>query len=380
MVIEEREGALKPRDLYGMQVDGCARVMSLAAGDQILLTRSAFDNARQALKGEKMAGLGALSWLNHGLYQLSGVEEPVEVCEVGEAGLAMLKQPPDSEKARRAMVGEQETVLGWRPALDQAVPGTRWILENKLGEGAFGKVWLGRHQTLKEQRVFKFCFRAEQARTLKREMTLFKLLKERVGDHPNIVRLLEVNFEEPPFCVVMDHVEGQDLMMWSDERGGPGNVPLDARLEIVAQVADALQVAHDAGVIHRDVKPGNILVSSVAAGVNRRADLPVTAPSASSIASQPAAAQPQLRVNVKLTDFGIGQVVSAPRRRDAGGFHANDAVWLVVVACRNADVHGAGTPGGQARLDSFGHLFPGNHASPTGGRRFHASGDDRLGA
>ena len=63
VVIEEREGAAKPRDLYGMQVDSCARVMSLGSGNQILLTRSAFDNARQALKGEEMAGLGALSWL-----------------------------------------------------------------------------------------------------------------------------------------------------------------------------------------------------------------------------------------------------------------------------------------------------------------------------
>ena len=54
VVIEEREGALKPRDMYGMQVDSCARIMSLASGDQILLSRSAFDNARQALKGEEI--------------------------------------------------------------------------------------------------------------------------------------------------------------------------------------------------------------------------------------------------------------------------------------------------------------------------------------
>jgi len=100
---------------------------------------------------------------------------------------------------------------------------------------------------------------------LKREMTLFRVLKERMGDHPNIVRLLEVYFEEPPFYVVMDHVEGQDLKAWCEQQGGAAKVPLETRLEIVAQIADALQAAHDAGVIHRDVKPGNILVSGVAA-------------------------------------------------------------------------------------------------------------------
>ena len=44
---------------------------------------------------------------------------------------------------------------------------------------------------------------------MEHEVTLFRLVKERVGDHPNIVRLLDVYFDEPPFYVVMDHVEGR---------------------------------------------------------------------------------------------------------------------------------------------------------------------------
>jgi len=117
-------------------------------------------------------------------------------------------------------------------------------------------------------------------------MTLFRVLKERVGDHPNIVRLLEVYFDEPPFYVVMDHVEGQDLKAWCEQQGGMDKVPLPARLEIVAQIADALQAAHDAGVIHRDVKPANILVSN------------------------PKSETRNPKLEAKLTDFGIGQVVS----------------------------------------------------------------------
>ena len=60
----------------------------------------------------------------------------MEICEVGEAGKARLRQPPDSEKAHRFMSADREPVLGWRPAIDQAVPGTGWVLEKKLGEGS----------------------------------------------------------------------------------------------------------------------------------------------------------------------------------------------------------------------------------------------------
>lgn len=64
--IEQHHEAGKARDLYGIQVDTCARVQSLGESDQILLTRFPFDVARQALKGEELKDIGTLSWLNHG--------------------------------------------------------------------------------------------------------------------------------------------------------------------------------------------------------------------------------------------------------------------------------------------------------------------------
>ena len=74
------------RDVHGIQVDTCSRVMGLAQGGQILLTRGVFDSARQMLKGEDIEGVGVLSWVSHGRYLLKGVDEPVEICEVAEAG------------------------------------------------------------------------------------------------------------------------------------------------------------------------------------------------------------------------------------------------------------------------------------------------------
>ena len=288
VVVEERPDSPKPKDLYGIQVDTAARVMSLAEGNQILLTRAAFDNARPVLKGEDLEGISPLSWMNHGPYLLKGVEEPLEICEVGETDKAVLKPPPDSEKVHRYISPDSEPVLGWRPALGQAVPNTQWLLERKLGEGGFGEVWVARNEKLKERRVFKFCFRADRVRSLKRELALFQILKKSVGSHPNIVGVQDVYFDQPPYYLVMDYGEGQDLQAWCEAQGGVEKVPLATRLEIVAQVADALQAAHDAGVIHRDVKPSNILVSDPALN----SQLPNSQPS------------------VKLTDFGIGQVTS----------------------------------------------------------------------
>ncbi|MBM3837700.1 MAG: hypothetical protein FJ398_07005 [Verrucomicrobia bacterium] len=259
--IEEDQTAGRSKDLFGIQVDTCARVMSLADGDQILMTRFAFDNARQVLKGQELEGLGSLSWLNHGTYSLKGVEEHLDLCEVGETGLARLLPPKDTDKAQRFVAVEKEPVLGWRPANGQAIPNTQWVLEGKIGEGGFGEVWVGCHQALKKRQVFKFCFRADRVRSLKREVTLFRVLKERIGNHPNIVAVHDVFLNEPPYYLVMDYAEGKDLKTWSVERGGVERIPLETRLEIVAQVADALQAAHDAGVIHRDVKPSNNLIA-----------------------------------------------------------------------------------------------------------------------
>jgi hypothetical protein len=147
-------------------------------------------------------------------------------------------------------------------------------------------------------------------RFLKRELTLFRLLKERVGEQLNIVRLHDVYLDQPPFYVEMDYVDGADLRTWCQEAGGIEAVDLETRLEIVVQAADGLQAAHDAGIIHRDIKPGNILVQSMPS----RAGSPL--PVASRIGSEEQRARDCAPyphgelLTVKLTDFGIGQVVS----------------------------------------------------------------------
>src|SRR5439155_4903699 len=313
VVIEEHTGPGKGKDLYGGQLDVCARVMALAGANQILMTRAVFDNARRVLKGEDVPEVGPLKWLNHGPYQFKGLEEPIEVCEVRAGIDGPVAPPANTDKAQR-VAAEGELVLGWRPAIGQEVPNTKWVLEEKLGEGGFGEVWKARHEKLDEQHVFKFCFRADRVRSLKREVTLFRLLKERIGEHPNIVRLHDIYFDQPPFYLEEEYVSGKDLKSWCEAQGGVEKVPLDVRLEIVAQAADGLQAADDAGVIHRDVKPGNILIENPKLfGVppsggqvlepSRRVETEDAGPAQAGTPSDPTVPlEPRLRVQAKLTD------------------------------------------------------------------------------
>ena len=340
---EEPEGSLR-RDVLGIQVDTASRAMSLGAGGQILMTRSVFDNARTILRGEALAGLAPLSWLSHGFYTVKGIEEPIEICEVGEEGLAPLQPPADSEKARRYVTPTAEPVLGWRPAVEQAVPGTEWQLEEKLGEGGFGEVWLARHRRTKDLRVFKFCFRADRLRNLKREMTLFRILKEVLGERPDIARLYNVQFEEAPYYIELEYTPGGNLADWlarkqvgrpdtlvgqdvRDRSVPPTEVPLSVRLEIVAQIATALAAAHSVGVIHKDIKPSNILIEERVGQVGNLSVSPRSGHSARqvgnlSVSPRSGGSVGQVDnlsyIQVRLTDFGIGQLMDREALARAG--------------------------------------------------------------
>ena len=99
--LSEGSEADAPRALYGVAVDTAARVMSLSEPGQILLTRQAFDSVRQFV--ERAADGSAVEWLAHGPYRVTGIEESVEIFEVGIPDLSPLRPPRDSAKARRAV-------------------------------------------------------------------------------------------------------------------------------------------------------------------------------------------------------------------------------------------------------------------------------------
>lgn len=159
-----------------------------------------------------------------------------------------------------------------------------WKLERQLGGGG-SEVWLARHAKTGEARVFKFARDAEALRGLKREITLFRVLQQALGERPDRLRLHDWNLEEAPYFLEQDYVTGGNLPQWIESAGGWTAVPLALRLELVAQTAEALSAAHDAGVLHKDLKPANLLVDPAAEG------------------------GPQ----IKLVDFGSGRLVDFER-------------------------------------------------------------------
>lgn len=95
--------------LVGLAVDTAARVMGVAQPNQILLTRHAFDSVRQHVSQSPEGA--SIEWLAHGRYSFKGVNEPLEVFEVGVQSFSPLSPPSDSEKAKRVLTpGDEEKI------------------------------------------------------------------------------------------------------------------------------------------------------------------------------------------------------------------------------------------------------------------------------
>jgi eukaryotic-like serine/threonine-protein kinase len=186
-------------------------------------------------------------------------------------------------------------------------PPTRplWTLVERLAEQ--GETWRARHEKTHEQRVFKFALDEASLATLKREITLFRILNDSLGERAQIVRLLDWNLEEPPYFTEAEYMGGGSIVDWAKSRGGVAAIPLAERLEVVAKIASVLAALHSVGVLHKDLKPSNIFV-------------------------KPAAGQP---VDIALGDFGSGDVFD-PRHIDQLGITRLGFTHTVAPSGRNS--------------------------------------------
>ena len=140
--------------------------------------------------------------------------------------------------------------------LNAALEG-RYAIERELGEGGMATVYLA--DDLKHQRkVALKVLKPELAAVVGAERFLAEIQVTANLQHPNILPLFDSGEADSFLYYVMPYIEGDTL---KDRLALEGQLPVSDAVAIARDVAEALQAAHEQGVIHRDIKPGNILIS-----------------------------------------------------------------------------------------------------------------------
>ncbi|MEH2182811.1 serine/threonine-protein kinase, partial [Nostoc sp.] len=145
----------------------------------------------------------------------------------------------------------------------QQLFGGRYIIERKLGEGGVGITYLAKNRrgelrvikTLREQILNHPQWIPHQDKL--RHDFRDEALRLALCRHPHIVQVENVFDEENLPCMAMEYIEGEDLGKLITEKGA---LPEAEALLYIRQIGDALTVVHEKGLLHRDLKPNNIMM------------------------------------------------------------------------------------------------------------------------
>ncbi len=133
----------------------------------------------------------------------------------------------------------------------------RYEIRKLIGEGGMANVYLG-YDTILERDVAIKVLRGDLAddekfvRRFRREAQSASLL-----NHPNIVQIYDVGEDDGNFYIVMEYIKGQTLKQLIKKRG---KLSLPETIDIMSQLTDGLAHAHDSYIVHRDIKPQNIMI------------------------------------------------------------------------------------------------------------------------
>jgi beta-N-acetylhexosaminidase len=132
----------------------------------------------------------------------------------------------------------------------------------KLGEGGMGQVYKGHHPMLDRQVAIKIL---PPAMVQSEEMRARFTQEARIAAslrHPNIVQIYDFGEANGLYYMTMEYVEGSSLKVELAQLQAAGDLmPVEKAITVAQEIADALAYAHERGAIHRDLKPGNILLT-----------------------------------------------------------------------------------------------------------------------
>ncbi|HSE22040.1 MAG TPA: protein kinase, partial [Pyrinomonadaceae bacterium] len=133
----------------------------------------------------------------------------------------------------------------------------QYTIVSKIGEGGMGEVWRARDTRLNRDVAIKllpatFALDAERLARFRREAQVLASL-----NHPNVAAIYGLEECDGVIALILELVPGPTIA----DRVASGPIPIDEALPIARQIAEALEVAHERGIVHRDIKPANIKVT-----------------------------------------------------------------------------------------------------------------------
>ncbi|MEO8180778.1 MAG: protein kinase [Deltaproteobacteria bacterium] len=164
----------------------------------------------------------------------------------------------DKPSGREPNAREQSQLYSSEGLLPEGSKFGGYVVGPCIGHGGMARIYRAEHEGLRRSVALKvlldgFAQDPEGHERFLREGRIAAAIK-----HPNVVNIFDVGFQDSTPYLVMELLEGQDLeaLMYSQ-----GSMPESALVDIVVPIVAGLAAVHDAGVIHRDLKPGNIFLA-----------------------------------------------------------------------------------------------------------------------